>query len=211
MSELLDCLSNAGAEFVPFGDTGSSLVETFGAYEAEYAAIRKGVGILHEPQRGLLRFTGKDRQDFLHRMTTQDIRGMTGGQSRRAFQLNAKGRIIADLIVHHGDEDTWLDGDDCDLPPLAKLYDERLFGEDVTIEHITATRTCLGLYGPQAEMLLEQGRGARGEGQGADAESARPSALGPYRLAPITSSSWPARKSRRTGTTSAAFPACGCG
>lgn len=131
------------------------LVETFGAYEAEYAAIRKGVGIRHEPQRGLLRFTGRDVKDFLHRMLTADVNAMTGGQSGASFQINVKGRIMGDLVVHHGDESTWLEADACDLDAVAELYDQRLFGEDVTIANITAEREKLSLHGPQAVALLE--------------------------------------------------------
>jgi len=140
------------ATFIPFSD--AELVESFGEYEAEYAAIRKGVGIFHEPQRGLLQLTGKDCKDFLNRMGTQDINGMTGGQSKRGFQLNGKGRITADVIVHHGDESTWLEGDACDLDELAEFLDSRLFGEDVSVEQITTQRVKLTLHGPQTSALL---------------------------------------------------------
>ena len=102
-----------GATFLEFGPTDSTdvvqIAQDFGHFQAEYAAIRQRVAILHEPQRGVLRFTGKDRQDFLHRLTTQDIRTMKGGDTKRTFQLNDKGRIIADVMVHHGDVDTWLE------------------------------------------------------------------------------------------------------
>lgn len=150
-----------GAEFFTFGPAagdaaaGFELVHTFGAYEAEYAAVRKGVGILHEPHRGILRLTGGDVKDFLHRLLTQDINGMTGGMSRRAFQLNDKGRITADLVVHHGDLDTWLEGDRFDLPELARLFDSRLFTEDVKVEDVSEQYVALSLHGPQAGLLLQ--------------------------------------------------------
>jgi len=135
-------------------DAPAMLVQSFGHYEAEYAAIRKGVGIFHEPQRGILQLTGSDVRDFLHRLTTQNANAMTGGQSVRAFQLNVKGRIEADMIIHHGDMNTWLDADRCDLPALARLYDGRLFTEDVTIENHSDQRTAVALHGPAALDLL---------------------------------------------------------
>ena len=148
----------AGATFIAVGATADGgpveMVDTFGEYEAEYSAIRRHVAILHEPQRGLLRFTGADRKDFLHRMLTNDVNGMTGGQSRRAFQLNEKGRVVADVIVHHGDLDTWLELDAHDLPALKKLLESRLFSEDVVIEDITATRAALSIHGPATLPLL---------------------------------------------------------
>jgi len=112
----------------------TQLVATFGSYEAEYAVIRKGVGICHEPQRGLLQLVGADVKDFLHRMVTQDVNGMAGGASRRSLQVNVKGRIVADFVIHHGDVDTWIDTDATDLPQLEQLWDSRLFGEDREME-----------------------------------------------------------------------------
>ena len=154
---------DAGAAFMAYGAPGGDgndpgaavrIVESFGEYEAEYAAIRKGVGIFHLPQRGLLRLTGADRRDFLHRLLTQDVNAMAPGRSQRAFQLNQKGRILADVIVHHGDADTWLEMDRFDVPALRELYDGRLFGEDVMLEDISDDRTMLALHGPAAGPLL---------------------------------------------------------
>lgn len=130
------------------------IVETFGQFQAEYAAIRQRVAILHEPQRGVLRFTGKDTKDFLHRLTTQDIRGMKGGDSKRTFQLNDKGRIIADVMVHHGDLDTWLEGDRFDLPGVAKLLESRVFSEDMVIEDWRDQRVSISVIGPATLPLL---------------------------------------------------------
>jgi folate-binding protein YgfZ len=148
-----------GAEFVGFGPAAPGpaaveMVQSFGEYEAEYAAIRKGVGLMHLPQRGLLRLTGEDCKDFLHRLTTQDIHGLRGGSTCRAMQLNQKGRIVADLTIHHGDIDTWLEGDTCDLPAMAAMLEGRVFTEDIVIKDITGERVALALHGPQTPALL---------------------------------------------------------
>lgn len=147
----------AGAELMSFGpaEAGLEIVESFGSWEAEYAMIRKGVGLLHLPWRAVLRFTGAERADFLHRMMTQDINALAGGSTVRGFQLNEKGRILADAVIHHGDCDTWLEMDCFDLPGVHTLLDSRLFSEDVTIEDWTTQRTALALLGPLALPLLE--------------------------------------------------------
>ena len=155
---LHDALQNAGAqEFLPYGPQGAQVAmpESFGAYEAEYAAVRRHVAILHRPQAGLLRVTGADRQDFLHRMVTQNIASMTGGQTRRAMQLNGKGRIVADMRVHHGDVDGWLEMDRFDVAPLREILEARLFTEDVTLEDVSDEWTALSLHGPAALPLIE--------------------------------------------------------
>ncbi len=149
--------ADAGAEFISYGPTDGGAVdiaESFGRYEVEYAAIRQRVGIMHLPQRALLNFTGADRQDFLHRMVTQNINALKGGATVRSFQLNQKGRILADMLVHHGDENTWLEMDRFDLPTVQNLYESHLFADDVVIEDWTEKRTALALHGPSSVELL---------------------------------------------------------
>ena len=149
--------THAGAAFMAYGpgEGAAQVAEGFGQYEAEYAAIRQRAGVMHLPQRAVLSFTGDDRQDFLHRMLTQDINALKGGATVRAFQLNVKGRIIADLIVHHGDASTWLEMDRFDLPEVQKLYDHYLFADDVVMEDWTDRRTALALHGPASVKLLQ--------------------------------------------------------
>ncbi len=151
-------LASDGAEFLAYGPAGEDAIEIaldFGHYEAEYAAIRQRVGVLYLPQRAVLRFTGADRKDFLHRMLTQDIRGQTGGASVRALQLNQKGRVMADILVHHGDADTWLEMDRFDLSAVRQMYESHLFADDVTIEDWTDQRTAFALHGPASAELLK--------------------------------------------------------
>lgn len=157
MNDLQPIMERAGAGFIAFGtgDTAVPIVESFEQYELEYAAIRSRVGILHLPQRGVIQLTGADVKAFLHPLVTQDINAMTGGETRRAFQLNQKGRIIADLVVHHGDLSTWLETDVFDIPPLLELLESRLFAEDVGFENRSGQLTCFALHGPATLPLLE--------------------------------------------------------
>ncbi|HYE02997.1 MAG TPA: glycine cleavage T C-terminal barrel domain-containing protein, partial [Phycisphaerales bacterium] len=50
-----------------------------------------------QPQRGTIGIRGPGRLEFLGRMLTQDLRGFEPLHARRAFWLNRKGRIDADL------------------------------------------------------------------------------------------------------------------
>lgn len=157
MQTLHDIQTRLSASFLSYGPAGESAVEVvqdFGHYEAEYAAIRQRVGLMHLPQRAVLRFTGADRKDFLHRMLTQDVNGQSGGATVRAFQLNQKGRIMADILIHHGDTDTWLEMDRFDLPAVRQMYESHLFADDVTIEDWTDQRTAFALHGPASPDLL---------------------------------------------------------
>ncbi|MEX2213566.1 MAG: hypothetical protein WD768_05535 [Phycisphaeraceae bacterium] len=157
----------AGASFLSYGPapepgaTGSisaatpaELVETFGEYEAEYAAIRKGVGIFVAAQRGLVEVSGKDRIEFLHRMLTNDTRQLQPGQSRRALLLSKQGRIMMDMIILHQAERTWLLLDRVDVAGLLKELDKYLFTEDVKLRDASDDYLQIALHGPKAGALL---------------------------------------------------------
>ncbi|MEM9420596.1 MAG: glycine cleavage T C-terminal barrel domain-containing protein [Planctomycetota bacterium] len=167
-----DLYTRLGAEMMPWGpplpdgdvievaesfagvDDNGEPIASGGGFEAEYAAIRQRVGVLHLPQRAILQLTGADVKDYLHRLCTQEINKLEGGQTVRAFQLDEKGHIAADIIVHHGDDSTWLEMDVFDLPWVEDLIEARLFAEDVTIEDWTSKRSVLWLLGPSAVRLL---------------------------------------------------------
>ncbi|MFN3165706.1 MAG: YgfZ/GcvT domain-containing protein [Phycisphaeraceae bacterium] len=151
-------LEQLGAQMIGYGppDHAVALAESFGAFEAEYAAIRRHVGVLHLPQTGVIRIQGGDVKPFLHNMLSQDINKMTGGQSKRTFQLDAEGHVLADGYVHFGDEATWLELDRFDADSVMKLLDSRLFAEDVTLDNISDQQTTIALLGPALAKLLNK-------------------------------------------------------
>jgi folate-binding protein YgfZ len=147
----------AQASFLTYGPAGEGaveLVEGFGQYHAEYAAIRRGVGLLDLPMRALLRLTGKDTSAFLHRLLTQDIRAMQPGDARRAFLLTTKGRILADLWVLTTRDALYLETDRPTLPTLRAELDRYLFTDDVKIEDLSDSYRLLALHGPSGPALL---------------------------------------------------------
>ncbi|MEM6256983.1 MAG: glycine cleavage T C-terminal barrel domain-containing protein [Planctomycetota bacterium] len=151
-------LEQLGAEMIGYGpgDAAVPLAEGFGAFEAEYAAIRRHVGILHLPQTGLIRLTGEDVKPFLHNMLSQDINAMEGGQTRRAFLLDAEGHVLADTYVHHGDASTWLELDRFDVASMIEMLDSRLFAEDLQLKDISKKKTGVYLLGPAAIKILNK-------------------------------------------------------
>lgn len=146
------------ASFLSYGPTPSEeavqIVDTFGQYEAEYAAIRKGVGLISLPQRGLVEVTGKDRLDFLHRMLTNDLASLQPGHGRRAFLLQKTGRIAADVVVLHDSDRTLLEVDLFQAPMLTESLTHHVFIEDVQIRDASDQFLQLALKGPLAQDLL---------------------------------------------------------
>lgn len=137
------------------------VAEDFGQFEAEYAAIRRNVGVMHLPWRRIIPLRGADVSAFLHAMLTQDINDMASGATKPALLLDAKGHILADAIVHRGDAETWLELDAFDALAVRQSLDAKLFAEDVELRHpflsgqTQPTRTCFALLGPACFALLE--------------------------------------------------------
>ena len=132
------------------------VVESFGQFPAEYAAVRRHVGIMHMPQLGRVELIGADRTDFLHRMLTNDVNSLKPGEGRRAFLLNVKGRIEADIIILQDESRTLLCVDVFSAQPMAKTLDAMLFTEDVGIADQSEQFEHLALHGPAAITLINQ-------------------------------------------------------
>jgi len=155
-----DAALEADVEYLPFGagdaESGDvcEIVATYGLVEAEYAAIRRGAGLLDLPQRGVIRVTGADRREFLNRMLTQELKDLEAGDARESFWLNRKGRIDADLLVVERGDDLLLDVDRPQLAHTVKSLGDFLFAEDVEITDASDSFHRLALHGKRAMEVM---------------------------------------------------------
>lgn len=158
MNPLLPLHQAANAETQPYDDI--EIVSTFGLPQAEYAAIRKTVGMMDLPQRGVIELTGKDRHAFLNNLVsnqTYDKTAKTGlapGSVTYAFLLNLKGRVVLDLQIIELADRTLLELDARLADMLTKLLDRYLFAEQVKIANRTDLHE-IALHGPRALEVLE--------------------------------------------------------
>ncbi len=148
----------AEAEFQPYDQL--EIVSTFDEPQAEYAAIRKGCGLMDLPQRGVLEVTGKDRHSFLNNLLTNQIwnketkKGLEQGQVVYAFFLNLQGRIVADMNVIELGNRTMLEMDVRLVEPVRQVFDKYLFAEDVKLTNRVGQLHEIGLFGPRAIEVL---------------------------------------------------------
>ncbi len=168
MNPLQQLYEVAGAGLMPYGQAEGGgdaveLVDTFGAYEAEYAAVRKSVGLMDQPQRGVVEVTGADRVDFLHRLLTHDTKTLVPGQGRRAFLLSKAGRIEADVLVLQEAERALLVLECYVAGRVVGELDKYLFSEDVKVRDASGEFLQLSLHGPGGGAVLE-GAGVEGAG-----------------------------------------------
>jgi folate-binding protein YgfZ len=111
------------------------------------------VGPVEAP--AVLRATGADAQDYLHRMTTQDLKALAPGGSAYAAILNAKGHLLADLhvLVEQGGVLLVMDAR---AAADARPHLERFVTmDDVTFEDLSASLRVLPVFGPDAAARLD--------------------------------------------------------
>ncbi len=66
---------------------------------AGYDAFAKGCALAEAPASSWLELRGDDRLRFLNGQTTCDLKELEPGQGAYGFLLNAKGRVLADVVV----------------------------------------------------------------------------------------------------------------
>jgi aminomethyltransferase len=130
------------------------LPKHFGDPQAEYQALRHGVGLCDLSHRGLVRVTGQDRQRFLHAMVSNDTKSLQPGQGCYATFLNTKGHLIADFIVYAEADAYVLELEPQVVRPFIEAIEFFVISEDVTLHDESGHWGLLALQGPRAAELL---------------------------------------------------------
>jgi folate-binding protein YgfZ len=82
---------------------------TSGSAPAGYEAARAGAAFFPLASRGILEVKGPDRAKFLQAMLSNDVAGLSPGDSRLCALLNVKGQIQALLRVYATPQALWLE------------------------------------------------------------------------------------------------------
>jgi tRNA-modifying protein YgfZ len=151
-SPLREKMIRAGALF-PAG--GSGLPRSFGDPVREAAAAPGGCALADRSDLGFLTMRGKDRQDFLHRLSTQEINALKPGDGNLTALLNTRGRVL-DLLHALADETELLLITSPGTAGKVRLWLEGyIFREEVALEE-PGGLGCLGLYGPGSAAILSR-------------------------------------------------------
>jgi folate-binding protein YgfZ len=122
--------------------------------EAKLRAAREGwaVGPVEAP--AVLRASGKDARDYLHRMLTQDVNRLAPGASAYAAVLNAKGHLLADVHVLVEAEAVLLVLDPGAAAEARPHLEKFVIMDDVTFEDLSSALRVLPVLGPAAGARL---------------------------------------------------------
>lgn len=122
---------------------------------AGYGAARQAVALHDQQNCARLRLGGRDRIDFLQRMTTNDLR-LPPGRGTVTILTSPTARILAVLTVLVREEELLLLGGPDEGPRVYNaLRSQVFFGDDVAVEGHGEALVQVGLYGPSASLVLD--------------------------------------------------------
>jgi folate-binding protein YgfZ len=123
----------------------------------EYAAAQTGSVMIDASAWGRLKFTGKNRVDFLHRMSTNDLLPLQAGQGAGTVFTTPIARIIDRTVVSvRADEVLMLTsrGNQARVAQWLRKY--IFFNDDVQIKDVTDETGMISLYGATANQVVAQ-------------------------------------------------------
>lgn len=137
--------------------TGEEVIASTDAPRAEYRWLNETAVVVVSERMGRITARGADAPDYLHRRLSQDIRGLASGHGAQALQLDADGRMEADLLVYR-------EGEDCIrmlteerlLAPLRELVEKFIFMEEITVESAGDSEEIITLCGPKLATVLRR-------------------------------------------------------
>jgi hypothetical protein len=153
------------------------------------AAARTGAAAGPVEARGLLRVSGRDARDYLHRMATQHLAALPAGESAYAAFLDGRGHLLGEGLVASRAADLLVVTETAEAAPLAAHLRKFVIADDAVIEDVSEAHRVLAVLGPRG---VEMARRLAGPGieavaatprRGAQAVEvvARADAAGPWR------------------------------
>ncbi len=119
-----------------------------------YATLIGGAALLDRTDRGLVRFTGADRRDYLQGLLTNDIAALEPGAGCYTAMLTAQGRMIADMRVLEIGDALLASTQRSLAAPLRDRFDQFIFSEDVAVTDVSEATAQLTVLGPKAAAVV---------------------------------------------------------
>ncbi len=123
--------------------------------EQDYWAARRDVVLYDRSDAGRLRMTGADVQDLLHRLSTQDLRGLHPGGGAATVLTSDKGRILDLLTVLRFPDHLLLLTAPGNQGTVAQWIEKYTITEDAQTTDVTAATALLHCFGPKAAALAQ--------------------------------------------------------
>ena len=141
-----------GARFA--GLDGAEIVNDYGDWLAEHAALRQSAGVLDFSFRSRICLTGADRVRFLHGQVTNDVKKLRVGEGCYAALVTAKGKMESDLNIFCLQDELLLDFEPGLTGKISQRLEKFVVADDVQIVDVAPHYGLLSVQGPKAEAVV---------------------------------------------------------
>ncbi|MEL7603835.1 MAG: glycine cleavage system aminomethyltransferase GcvT [Bacillota bacterium] len=143
-----------GGRIIDFG--GWALPVQYSGITQEHEAVRNAAGLFDVSHMGEVTVKGRDAQDFIQRLVTNDISKAVDGQAVYSPMCYPDGGVVDDLIVYRlGAEDYLLVVNAANTDKDFEWICGQLAG-NVQVENVSSQWAQLALQGPKAQAILQK-------------------------------------------------------
>ncbi len=135
---------------------GCELPESFAGFDAEYRAARETAAIFDTSWNAIWFLGGRDRVQYLHNVTSNDIKGLAKGSGALALLLNPQGRILAELEIYALPEKLLVRSHASQRERTLATLKKYIIGSKVEIEDVTERMGSFAIEGPQTPEVVHQ-------------------------------------------------------
>lgn len=152
-SPLIELHRAVGATLAEYD--GCLLPKSFSNLDEEYRAVRENAAIYDSNWHAIFTLAGRDRVQYLHNISSNDIKSLGEGRGTLALLLNPQGHILAELEVYALPEKLLVLSHASQRERTLATLKKYVIGSQVTIEDLTDAYGTIGTTGVGSE--LEEG------------------------------------------------------
>lgn len=136
---------------------GDGIPLQYGNAFMEYHAALNAAVLLDRSHEGRIRMTGKDRFEFLNRMSTNKMIEMQPDEGRATIFLNSTARVIDRIEVYNRPDHLFLITEPGQGAPMRDFLQRHIFfNDDVQLQEITAQTAQFALHGKNADAIAQE-------------------------------------------------------
>ncbi len=141
-----------GAKLVDFA--GYRMPIQYHSIRAEHLRVRNTVGIFDVSHMGEFFVTGKDREEFLHRVTVNDVKGLNIGQAQYSCMCRPNGGIVDDLLIYKSADHIMVVVNASNMEKDWNWLNANVSG-DVTLENRSEQMSLMAIQGRNAAAVVQ--------------------------------------------------------
>ena len=134
---------------------GMEVVEDYGDWLAEHAALRQSAGVIDLSFRSRLVLTGADRVRLLNGQVTNNVKDLPVGQGCYAALVTNKGKLQSDLNIYMLTGEILLDFEPGLGGAITERFHKFIISDDVQVVDAAPHYGLLSVQGPQAWAVIE--------------------------------------------------------